>query len=162
MNDTLRQALEAKGASRDYFLKHLEGMREYQWDFKPFAECKSALQTLQHLIIDDQAAVEALRTGVEPDFEAYQPTEGSHEELLQALQASHAELLAEIAARYPNPDEASPICIWGNQHPFRSGVAWLSSEDFYHAGQIAFIRMASDATWDYYGAIYGLSVSNIT
>lgn len=159
-SDTLRHALEAKVFSRDYFLKHLQGLSEEQWHFKPFAECKSALQTLQHLIIDDLSAIESLRTGAEPDYEAYKQTEGTHEELLRALEATHEALLAEIASRYPNPDEATPICIWGTQYPFRSGVAWLSSEDCYHAGQIAFLRMACDPKWEYYNAIYGQSLSN--
>ena len=159
MNDTLRQALEAKGESRDYFLKHVLGMRDDQWHFKPFAECKSAFETLQHLIIDDQSAVDSIRSGAEPDYEAYPPAEGSPEELLLALKASHTGLLTEIESRYPNPDGTSQICIWGSQRPFRSGVGWLSSEDFYHAGQIAFIRMATDPTWDYYNAVYGLGAS---
>lgn len=155
MNETLRQALEAKVKSRDYFLKHLQGLQPEQWDFKPFTECMSPLETLQHLIIDDLSAVESLRTGAEPDYESYKRMEGTNEALLQALEASHRQLLAEIEARYPNPAEDAPICIWGAQYPFRSGVAWLSSEDCYHAGQIAFMRMASDPAWDYYKSIYG-------
>ena len=155
MNDTLRHALEAKTASRDFFLKHLRGITSEQWNFKPFAECKSAFETLQHLIIDDLAAIESLRTGVDPDYDAYEPVAESVDELLATLRTTHAQLLAEIEARFPDPEEGTPICIWGDRRPFRSGVAWLSSEDFYHAGQIAFIRIATDPEWNYYANVYG-------
>jgi hypothetical protein len=37
----------------------------------------------------------------------------------------------------------------------RVAVAYLTAEDFYHAGQLAFIRMATDPGWDYFGSIYG-------
>ncbi|MBS1705362.1 MAG: DinB family protein [Armatimonadetes bacterium] len=161
MNDTLEQALTAKQASREYLLKHFAGMDGEQWHFKPFAECKSPFETLQHLVIDDLSAIESLKTGSEPDYESYKPLVGSVDDLLGALKASHEQLLAVIANRYPNPEEGTPICIWGTQYPFRSGVAWLSSEDCYHAGQIAYIRMANDPSWDYYQAIYGMSFTDV-
>ena len=33
----------------------------------------------------------------------------------------------------------------------------ISSEDYYHAGQITFIRMATDPQWDYYRSIYNFA-----
>ena len=34
-------------------------------------------------------------------------------------------------------------------------AAYVSADDFYHAGQVAFIRMATDPAWCYSTEIFG-------
>jgi hypothetical protein len=146
-------------ASRNYFLKHLTDIPEEAWAFKPFPECKNLLETLVHLRIDDLMASESIQTLEEPNYEAtisaYADMEKGPSYLLSSLQQSHVELLALIRERFASKPLDAEICIWGSMMPLFRGVPYLSSEDFYHAGQAAFIRIAVQPDWDYYAQIYG-------
>lgn len=153
---TLDDVLEGVRASRAHFLKHLDGLREEQWDWKPYPECKSVRETVAHLVTDDRAALFSLETGKEPDYEALSVEPGRDSARLRALlDESHARLCEAIQARYANAPLDTEACIYGGSMKLARGIAHLSSEDFYHAGQVAFIRMATDPAWDYYAAIYG-------
>ena len=44
---------------------------------------------------------------------------------------------------------------FGSKMKLAAGIPHLSSEDYYHAGQVSYIRMATDPAWDYYGHVYG-------
>ena len=46
------------------------------------------------------------------------------------------------------------VSAYGTPMKLGRAIAHLSSEDFYHAGQVAFIRIATDPSWDYYAVIY--------
>lgn len=152
---TLDDLLAGLERSREHFLKHLDGLDDDQWDFKPFPECKSIRETLQHLVVDDRAALNSLRSGEEPDYEAGACNEKDIDALRALLDQSHQTLINEIRIRYANSPLDTDICVWGSHEKVGAGVPYFSSEDFYHAGQVAFIRMASDPEWDYYEAIYG-------
>ena len=152
---TLADVLEGVRSSRAFFHKHLEGLREDQWDWKPYPECKSIRETLAHLIVNDRAALLSLAHAGEPDYHGLRAEVGNDlDRLLAALRESHARLLGTIEARYAGASLDAEIRIWGSPMKLGRGVAYLSSEDFYHAGQVAFIRMATDPSWDYYGLIY--------
>jgi len=129
-------------------------LKDDQWDFKPFPACKSIRETLQHLVVDDRAALNSLTTGGEPDYEAGACNITDLEQLHQALEESHDALLNAIRSRYASSGMDADICVWGSHEKLGSGLPYFSSEDFYHAGQVAFIRMASDPDWDYYETIY--------
>jgi len=141
--------------SRAKFLRHLTGLSEDQIDFKPFAECKSVRETVSHLIVDDLAALDSLKSGKEADYDALAVAETDYEKLVEMLKSSHEALLAYLRENLGGKPLEQEITIWGDKMPAARGIAYLSSEDFYHAGQVAFIRMASDPTWDCYAAIYG-------
>lgn len=150
---TVDELLQGLRRSRLHFYRHLEGLRDDQWDFKPFPHCKSIRETLQHLVIDDRAAVNSLRSCQEPVYETqpYEVHDLNH--LYELLAASHGALLQEITSRVTSLDDE--ICVWGHVEKAAVGIPYFSSEDFYHAGQVALLRMASDPDWDYYHAIYG-------
>jgi hypothetical protein len=46
------------------------------------------------------------------------------------------------------------VTLWGQERKLGSALAFLTSEDYYHAGQVAFIRLATNPEWDYYGEIF--------
>lgn len=46
--------IEGVRESRRFFLKHLKGLRDDQWEWKPYPECKSIRETLAHLVSDDR------------------------------------------------------------------------------------------------------------
>jgi uncharacterized damage-inducible protein DinB len=158
---TTQDLLEGLRASRQFFLKHLDGLAEEQWAWKPYAECKSIRETLPHLLADDRAALQSLETGSEPDYiglveQAAKETQGKDiGELRSMLDKSHERLCAFIADRYANAPMDTEVSAYGAKRKLGRGIAYLSSEDFYHAGQVAYIRMATDPSWDYYGVIYG-------
>lgn len=143
--------------SREHFLKHLSGLREEQWDWKPYAECKSIRETLVHLIVDDRAALQALQTNGEPEYDALIGNEqpGEPAELLERLAATHQELCSYIRATYASAALDTVVSAFGAPTKLASAIPYISSEDFYHSGQVGFIRMASGPEWDYYSTIYG-------
>jgi uncharacterized damage-inducible protein DinB len=157
---TAGDLIEAVQKSRKYFLKHLEGIRDDQWDWKPFPECKSIRETLVHLIVDDWAALQSFQTKEEPDYEglsnqtASETSGASLEQIRTILTDSHERLCAYLNATFVNSPLDTEVTLWGSTTKLGRALAYLPSEDFYHAGQVAFIRMATDPQWDYYASIY--------
>lgn len=152
--------IEGLQESRKLFLKHLQGMPDEAWDFKPFPACMSVTESLAHMIVNDRMAVEALKSQKEPNYDAARqviapdiPKGKDH--LLTLLAKSHQELVDTLYETVVDQDEEFVICIWGWKKPAFQGIPYLSSEDFYHSGQVSFIRQAVDPDWDYYAAIYG-------
>jgi uncharacterized damage-inducible protein DinB len=151
--------LEGLVDSRKHFYKHLAGLPEDAWNYKPFAECKSLTETLAHMVVNDRMAVEALRTGMEPNYDAGREaiaedaTRGK-DHLLGLLRQSHEALLADLNARLSGKSAEEELCIWGWTMPVYKGIPFLSAEDYYHSGQIAYVRMAVQPDWDYYSAIF--------
>lgn len=151
---TLEDTLEVIKSSRKHFLRHLKGIKPEQLTWKPYAECKNVIETLAHLITDDKAAMDSMESGKEPNYDALMVTETDPEKLLQMMGESHLALLNYIQTKYANTPLDTEILIWGSPMKLASAAPLISSEDYYHAGQVAFIRMATDPGWDYYGTIY--------
>jgi hypothetical protein len=148
-------------ASRAFFHRHLLDLPESVWTFKPFPECKNLFETLVHLRVDDLAALDALRSGHHsPEDYAkhdglYAEMERGPEFLLARLAESRAELENELRDTYRGADPTTPICVWGTTMPLVTGIPYFCSEDYYHAGQAAYIRMAAQPDWNYYACVYG-------
>lgn len=152
---TISDLLAGLRDSRRHFLKHVAGLTPEQWSWKPYPECKSVVETLAHLVIDDRAALQALESGHEPDYTSIEVEERDPERLLALLSDSHAQLCAGLSERFAGSAPDAEMCVWGLTMSLGRGVPFLSSEDWYHSGQVAFIRMATDPEWDYYAHIYG-------
>lgn len=143
--------------SRRFFLRHIEDVREDQWDWKPYPECKSIRETLAHLVTDDRASIAMLRDGSITDWDAVEVHETDVPKLLDLLNQSHGEYCAFVRDRYADTPLDTEIDFFTGKTKLGLAIAGISSEDHYHAGQIAFIRMATDPEWDYYQAIYDSS-----
>jgi uncharacterized damage-inducible protein DinB len=152
---TTEDCIHGVREARKYFLKHLKGLREDQWDWKPYPECKSIRETVAHLISDDRAVMQSLETGREPDYDSLQESERDIVRLLALLEESHEQVCAFLKERYADKSLDTEACLYGGMMKLGSAVAHITSEDFYHAGQVAYIRMATEPTWNYYGSIYG-------
>jgi hypothetical protein len=157
---TLDDLLDGLRASRLFFYKHISGLTDEQWSWKPYPECKSVTRTIVHLVANDRAALQSLATNAEPEYEqiseaATVEAAGDRDRALAMLQQSHDQLCAAIAARFGSAPMDAEMCAWGSVKKLPVAVGYLSSEDFYHAGQVAFIRLATDPSWDYLGQIYG-------
>lgn len=142
-------------SSRAWFFRHLRGLNDEQWIWKPYPECKNVREILQHLVIDDLAALESLKTGQHPNYDAYSITETDISKLMHMLEHSHKALVDYLRNTFEGSPLDTEICVWGEPMKLGRGVAYFSSEDFYHAGQVAYIRMATDSSWNYYEEIYG-------
>jgi uncharacterized damage-inducible protein DinB len=157
---TCDDLLDGLQESRKHFLKHLEGVKDDQWDWKPYTECKSLRDTLVHLVVDDRAALSVLDNPGEPDYDgmlAAVTAEAGNDlaRLRSLLNESHASLVSGLRTRYADAPLDTLVPAYGTPMKMGRAIAYISSEDFYHAGQVAFIRQATDPEWDYYAAIYG-------
>lgn len=152
---TLNDLLESVRQSRRHFLKHILGLREDQWNWKPYPECKSVSETLAHLITDDRAFLETFETGQEPGYENLQVSERDPAILKSMLADSHDRLLAYLSKSFSATPLETEIDFHGMRTKLAEAIGWICAEDYYHAGQIGFIRMATDPGWDYYATIYG-------
>jgi uncharacterized damage-inducible protein DinB len=141
--------------SRANFLKHIDGISPEQYTWKPYPESKNIVETIAHLITDDNMALESLKTGKEPDYDSAQVAERNPEKLLALLAESHEKLVKYLTDNYSESPLDTVVSAWGFEMKLGRAAAYLSSEDYYHAGQAAYIRMATDQAWNYYEAIYG-------
>jgi uncharacterized damage-inducible protein DinB len=141
--------------SRRHFLKHLRGLRQDQWDWKPYPECKSIRETLAHLIWVDRAALVSLETGGEPDYAALEEPARDLDRLHALMGDSHERLCRHLNTHYAGAPLDTEVCLYGDRQTLGRALAYFPSEDYYHAGQVAFIRIATDPGWDYYSSIYG-------
>jgi hypothetical protein len=158
---TVEDLVAGLQSSRKFFLKHLFGLTDAQWSWKPYPECKSITEAVVHLIGVDRAAIASLESGGLPDFEgitnqAAAEVGKDREKAVALLAQSHVALCSFITSRYGDAPLDTDVNIYGDSRKLGSGIPYLSSEDYYHAGQIAFARLASDPSWDYYGQIYGI------
>src|ERR1051326_6577263 len=141
---TLNDLLDGVRSSRKHFLKHVAGVTEEQWDWKPYPECKSLRETLVHLIIDDRAALSALQEPGEPNYEGLEHVVNAEAgndlaRLHSLLEESHAKLLSYIQDHYGNAPLDTEVSIFGS--PMKLGaVSYLSAEDYSHAGPAASLR----------------------
>lgn len=152
---TINDLLDSVRQSRRHFLKHIDGLREDQWQWKPYPECKSSAETLAHLIVDDRAFLQTFQTGKEPDYENLQVEERDPAALLPMLAQSHEQLLSLLADKFRTTPPEQEIPFHNMTMKLAEAVGWVTLEDHYHAGQVAFIRMATDPGWNYYTVIYG-------
>lgn len=155
MFDPVASLIDGLRHSRAHFFKHVEGISEEQLDWKPYPECKSVRETLQHLVVVDRSGLDSLRSGKEPDYESYQVPETDLAALRATLDETHRALLGELATQASGKPLDAEICVFGFKMPVINGIPAFATEDAYHTGQVAFVRMATDPTWDYYAMIYG-------
>ena len=125
------------------------------WDWKPYPECKSIRETLAHLIADDRATIVMLKTGKFPDFGEKMEREADQTKLLTLLDESHERLCVFIKERFAAVPLDTEINFWMGKAKLANAIQSISLEDYYHAGQVTFIRLATDPSWDYYANIYG-------
>jgi len=156
---TLDDAIGGVRASREHFYKHIEGVKNDQWDWQPYPQCKSIRETLAHLVIVDRGFLYTLQTGKAPEewdqlFPNWQPY--SPDQLRTVLLESRANLITHLESAYADVPLDKEVSLYGVPLKLGQAICGISSEDYYHAGQVAYVRMASDPTWDYYATVYGM------
>ena len=160
---TTQDLIQGVRKSRQFLFKHLDGLTETQWNWKPYPECKSVAETIKHLIVDDRFALYSLEAKEATSHDMYdvfnmrveEEAPKEREALIAMVQNSFEAVMTAIQQRYGDCPLDTEIYIYGEKMTLANGIPYLSSEDFYHAGQIGFIRLATDPSWDYYSQIYG-------
>lgn len=132
--------------SRRYFLKHLHGVRNEQWDWKPSPQCKSIREILAHMVANDRLFMETLNA--DSPMEHGSVEERDIAKLLEMLNKSHESLCAFLRLRHANTPLDTEIPFFGRTEKLETAMSRISFEDYYHAGQIALIRMATDPSWE--------------
>lgn len=151
----LNGLIESIHASRKRFLNHLKGLRDDQWDWKPYPECKSIRETLAHLVMDDRVFLARLQTNGDLDYSSVKENETDIPKLLALMEESHLGLCRFIGDRFADTPLDAPVMFFTGETTLGRALAEIPSEDYYHAGQVAFIRLATDPQWNYYKQIYG-------
>ena len=140
----LDEILQSFYSSQRFFRAHLNGMRADQWDWKPFPACRSIREILLHWaeqFSPGQTAFQAAMQAPTPDVAVLQ-------RLMKEAGVRFAEAYREKYAETPMDAPFS------NGTPVGTVLAGFSGEDNYHAGQIAFIRLATDPDWDWVKAVH--------
>jgi hypothetical protein len=151
---TLDDLVDNMHGALKFFLVHLNGLLASQWDWKPSPACRSIREMLFHLCetYEDKAALEKELAQPIPDVSR-----------VQALfEAAAKQDYERLRVKYANtPIDHEFVITGGDFFLGRERVkvgtllarrAW---EECYHTGQIVYIRLASDPTWDQEAAVYG-------
>lgn len=134
------------GALR-FFLAHLNGLHDEQWDWKPSPACRSIREILLHLCetYEDKAALEDTLAQPRPNVPS-----------VQALfEAAVKQDYARLRARYAETPLDAEIAIAGGdwflgRERVKAGtlLARRAWEECYHTGQVVYIRLATDPGWN--------------
>lgn len=153
MANNINDIIDRLRISRRHFLKHLHGVRDEQWDWKPSPKCNSIREILAHMVANDRAFMELFNAGSTSGRGSVEQRDIA--KLLEMLSRSHESLCALLRLRYANKPLDTEIPFLGRPEKLETVMSWISFEDYYYAGQIAFIRMATDPSWENCVSIYG-------
>jgi hypothetical protein len=141
------------GALR-FFVAHLNGLRDDQWDWKPSHACRSIREILFHLseTYEDRTALAEELARTIPDVVRVQTL----------FEAGAKRDFEKLRRRYANTPLDAEMAIPGgdfflNRGHVRAGtlLARRAWEECYHTGQVVYIRLATDPDWDQPGDVYG-------
>ena len=130
-----------------FFLAHLNGLRDDQWDWKPVPACRSIREMLEHLCetYDDKTALEEALARPCPDVSQVQ----------SLFEAAAKQDYARLRACYAQTPLDAEIAVAGGdwflgRESVKAGTllmrrAW---EECYHTGQVVTIRLATDPDWN--------------
>lgn len=161
MSFEVTDLIENLRTTRATLLKHVDGLTDEQWTWQPYPQCKSVRETFTHLIMggrllayhlagDSRAtAFENVALEIEKEYAEHTPAQ-----LVAAFQKSHEETCQLLLDNYADKPLDTPWNGFFVGQKLGVTLAGFAGELSYHTGQIAFIRMASDPTWDYYAHIY--------
>jgi len=145
--DTMHGALK-------FFLAHLNGLRDEQWDWKPSPACRSIREILAHLCetYEDKAALEEELALTVPQVAR----------VLTLFESAARQDYARLRARYAETPLDAEIAVMGGdwflgRNRVKAGtlLARRPWEECYHTGQVVYIRLATDPNWNQEEAVYG-------
>ena len=129
-----------------FFLGHLNGLRDDQWDWKAAPSCRSIREIFVHLCetYENKAALEEALAQAHPNVS-----------VVQALfEAAAQQDYARLRVRYAKTPLDTEIAVAGGdwflgRARVKAGtlLARRAWEECYHTGQVVSIRLATDPDW---------------
>jgi hypothetical protein len=141
----LEEVLSELSRSQKFYRAHLNGIQAGEWDWKPFPACRSIREILNHWVDSFAAEDTALRSALDPAV----PDVAVIQRLMREAGRRYS---AGFQQRYEGA-AMDDLCLEGRNR-VGAVLASLGAEDNYHAGQIAFIRLAIDPEWDWVKAVH--------
>ena len=145
--DTMHRALK-------FFLAHLNGLRDEQWDWKPSPACRSIREILRHLCETymEKTALEEELARTAPEVVRVQRLfEKAAKQDYERLRARYAETPLDAEIAVPDGD----WFLGRNRVKAGTLLARRAWEECYHTGQVVYIRLATDPDWNQEAAVYG-------
>lgn len=147
------------GALR-FFLAHLNGLRDDQWDWKPSPAVRSIREILYHLCETYEDKEEG-KAALEAELARPLPNIVLVQRLFEAAaKADYARLIQRYTG---TPLETEGVIEGGDWFLGRERVrvgtllSRRSWEECYHTGQVVLIRLATDPDWNQEEEVYGLT-----
>jgi len=116
--------------------KVLEGVKESDLDFKVSPTAMSMRELVEHLC-EVYTCVEKESRGEKHSWGTFAIADKSWSNLLSEFNKTRAKALGIVSAAQEDKD-------------ILSANAYIVAHDYYHVGQLASIRLATDPTWDAY------------
>ncbi len=133
-------------ASREFLMRHLRGLADFGWDYKPEAAPRSIREIVSHLIDDDAQAIANLGGIAAADNNVKDP--------IRALEASSEAVIRALREQWKDDPSGAEKRLHGDGPSVATGVTYLQIEDYYHAGQIAWLRLGIEEDWDQETVVY--------
>ena len=137
-----------------FFLAHLNGLRDEQWDWKPSPACRSIREILRHLCETymEKTALEEELARTAPEVVRVQRLfEKAAKQDYERLRARYAETPLDAEIAVPDGD----WFLGRNRVKAGTLLARRAWEECYHTGQVVYIRLATDPDWNQEAAVYG-------
>ena len=136
----------ALAASREFLLRQIRGLSFEDCAAKPRGALRSIEEIVEHMLANDafcMAKLDAEPFEDEPDQSA-----------AARLTRSGMALTQVIRQKWAGNEHAALLRLAGGGAGIARGVAYIQIEDFYHAGQVCWIRLVLHPDWDSDEATY--------
>lgn len=130
----------ALAASREFLVRQVRGLTASECDYLVPGMRATVNQIVEHMIANDAFCMDKLGGAKwidDPSLSAE-----------QRLSRSGMALQQEIRANWSHKQEEALLRLAGGGEGIAKGVSYIQIEDFYHAGQVCWIRLAIQPDWD--------------
>lgn len=130
----------ALAASREFLVRQVRGLSPAECDYLVTGMRATVNQIVEHMLANDAFCLDKLGGTAWPD----DPTLPAD----QRLSRSGMALQQEIRANWADKQDEALLRLAGGGEGIAKGVSYIQIEDFYHAGQVCWIRLALQPDWD--------------
>ena len=123
--------------SREFLLRHLKEMPAEAWDSRLAGTPRSVREIVEHLLEEDSEWI-VLLGGEKLSLHASP----------ESLRASNEALLELLQRQWADRADEAFLILTGDGKGMPQGVTYRQIEDYYHSGQIAWLRLALQPGWE--------------
>jgi hypothetical protein len=130
----------ALAASREFLVRQVRGLSSAECDYLVTGMRQTINQIVDHMLANDAFCMDKL--GAQPYVD--DPSLSAD----QRLTRSGLALQQEIRRNWSDKEDEALLRLAGGGEGIAKGVSYIQIEDFYHAGQACWIRLALQPEWD--------------